>query len=213
MLRNFSFKGPRGLFLCLVLATSALPHVGHVYADPVPPELGLRPPSVAVHQVELVGAAVEYDKTVRPWSRRVTPVAIHYPGIDSASAAFQEKAAATPHAFNQWLADKWMEKNAMCNNIFQTDPRNFGYFQRSDQQCTELNRPIKDLVPSCESPVVRPPEQGLVKVQWQCKLEASTQPEVYTETIVHDASSATPLVNPASKELTLNHQNGNAPSK
>lgn len=214
MPRKPSFKGPRGLFLRLLLPSSFLLLGGPVHAEPALIELMMnRPPSVAVNTIEIHGVITETDDTLLPWSRRISPVAIRYPGIDLASAFFQDKAKTAPQPFNQWLAKQWIEKNAICNNIFQTDPRRAGYFSapNSTQQCSDLNRPAKDLIPLCETPTTSVQAPGLMRVQWLCKLAQTSPPEVYTEVIASEDPNV-PLVNPASKELK-NHQNDSEPSK
>lgn len=164
MLRTIASKGPLGLFACTLLA--CLPtHAQN--------PLEGRPASIAINSATVQGKE-GVDPTQRPWRERITPVAIHYPGIDAASGAFQDKAQETPTAFNKWLAQRWVDHNAGCNRIFQRDPRSWeGPSPAISSQCSELNRPLTDLVPSCDRPVLANQSSTTWQVTWFCRLAPS----------------------------------------
>lgn len=163
MLRTIASKGPLGLFACALLTCPAA-HTQDALEG--------RPASIAVNSATVQGKE-GVDPTQRTWRERITPVAIHYPGIDAASGAFQDKAQENPTPFNKWLALRWMDHNAGCNRVFQRDPRSWeGPSPAIFSQCSELNRPLADLVPSCDSPVLAS-QSSAWQVTWSCRLAPS----------------------------------------
>lgn len=164
MLHTIAFKGPLGLFACALIAS---------FAAHAQEALEGRPAAIAVNSATVQGQQ-SVDPIQRTWRERITPVAIHYPGIDTASGAFQDKAQERPTAFNKWLAQRWIDHNASCNRIIQQDFRSWeGPSLAIASQCMELNRPLADLVPSCDAPVLAKHTGQTWQITWSCRL-AST---------------------------------------
>lgn len=161
MLHTIAFKGPLGLFACALIAS---------FAAHAQEALEGRPAAIAVNSATVQGQQ-SVDPIQRTWRERITPVAIHYPGIDAASGAFQDKAQANPTAFNKWLAQRWIDHNASCNRILQQDFRSWeGPAPAIASQCMELNRPLADLVSSCDTPVLAKETAQTWKITWSCRL-------------------------------------------
>lgn len=184
---------------------SAAPIEAPAVAQPPPPTLYEgRPASVSINSVELQGNAVATDPETRPWSERITPVAIRYPGIDLASGLYQDIAAERRDAFTAWLAEKWIDKNARCNRIFQRDPRRAAWEGPPDEgmlQCSELNRPSQDLKPVCSAPATAQWTSGVLRLRWLCTMAPNTAPFLYEEANPSPKAGTIALaVNPASKE-------------
>lgn len=230
MARTILFKGPMGLFLCLFLTMLgvAVPSAAQEVEGSMQPPVRMaknslllaplasssptpiidssykgRPASVVINSIEIQGEILASDTIFRSWSQRVTPITIRYPGIDLASGIFQDKAIARPSTFNNWLADKWIDRNEQCNHIFQRNPQheevggNAGYLA---PQCTELNYPIKDLNAECEAPRAAQYQQELLRLRWSCKLAPSTAVAFYDEAIPSLPGGTIAIaVNPASK--------------
>ena len=127
-----------------------------------------------------------------------------YPGIDLASGLYQDIAAERRDAFTAWLAEKWIDKNARCNRIFQRDPRRAAWEGPPDEgmlQCSELNRPSQDLKPMCSAPATAQWSGGILRLRWLCTMAPNTAPFLYEESNPSPKVGVIALaVNPASKE-------------
>ena len=162
-----------------------------------------RPASVVINRIELQGDILASDPAFRPWSKRVTPITIRYPGIDLASGVFQDKSLAETNAFNNWLAEKWMERNTQCNNVFQRSPKVYAWEEfnhHSVPQCSELNRPIQQLIAECDAPRTAQYKLETLLLRWTCKLASNTAPRSYEEAIPSPGIGTIIAVNPASGE-------------
>lgn len=195
MLQTIASKGPLGLFACALFTCLAVQA-----QDP----LESRPAPIAVNSATVQGQD-GVDPTQRPWRLRITPVAIHYPGIDAASGAFQDKAQETPTAFNKWLGQRWMDHNAGCNRVFQRDPRSWeGPSPAISSQCSELNRPLVDLMPSCDKPVLANQGANAWQVTWSCRLAPGALAWPFRATGLTSVDGAgVEAINPASGAATV----------
>ena len=216
MSRQTAFKGPLGLFACLLTvclgAAAQSPEPDEAEPTPtsstvIPTSYSVydsRPASVLINSVQLQGHAVATDPETRQWSERITPVAIRYPGIDLASGMFQDIALARKDKFIQWVAEKWMTRNGQCNNIFQRDRRSYPWenpLHTDILQCSTLNRPFKDLTPTCVAPPSATLENAVLRLRWQCTLASDTVALLYEEANPSPTPGViAPAVNPASKE-------------
>lgn len=233
MFCKIDFKGPLGLLPCvlvMILCLAAQSHAQPVQnstetqariddlgSSPTPPVAAPpkspataysmyegRPASVVINSIEIQGELLASDPTLRSWAQRVTPITIRYPGIDLASGVFQDKAFAQASAFNNWLAEKWIDRNRQCNNVFQRDPKHYAWEESANNivpQCAELNRPIQDLYAACEAPSTAQYSQATLRLRWACTLASNTAPRLYEEAIPSPHSGAiAAAVNPVSKE-------------
>jgi hypothetical protein len=204
MPRKIYIKGPMGLFsflltICLGATAQSSPHV-HVTSSIY---VG-RPASISINSIQVEGVLVDTAPGTLPWSNRITPVAIRYPGIDLASGLFQDIAAEKKRAFNTWLAEKWIDRNARCNSVFQRDPKHYpweGPYSDIAPQCNSLNLPPNDLSPACSAPTTASLSNGILRLRWLCTLATNTTPIVYEEAIASPREGTiAAAINPASKE-------------